>query len=542
MCKEIRRQFDDWGVGPADLVVCGGARGTDLLCAEEALRRGASVKLCLALPIAEFVARSVEVPGTDWVTRFWAVEAQSETFEQAPPPPGKNVFEAANEWMIDVGRAAATASGGELFALIVWDGNVSDGSGGAGDFGERAARAHIPVAGIDPTPSPSADRQWRDGPKKLLALDGGGIRGVVTLAILKQIEAQLRAWSGREELVLADYFDYIGGTSTGAIIATALSLGHSVDEVLDRYRTLGKRVFRFNWLAPFASLHPSGPITEELNALIGRDRPLGDPALRTLLLLVLHNSDTDSPWPLSNSRSARYNRPERRLGVHPERGVEWTPDRNLDLSLSMLVRGSTAAPLYFAPQDINVGARTVRFQDGGVTPYNNPALLMYSMATQKEYNVRWPDGADNMLVVSVGTGLAAAEQTKRWTWLSRVKSLPAVFMNGSSIGQDYLCRVVGTTAAGFQIDREVGQIPHGLGRFTYARYNVDIGDLNELARELKARGTTAEELQRLEQIAEIPRRKLVKLDSADRIDDLYLLGELASRLVDVPTHFAAFPP
>ena len=40
-----------------------------------------------------------------------------------------------------------------------------------------------------------------------------------------------------------------------------------------------------------------------------------------------------------------------------------------------------------------------------------------------------------------------------------------------------------------------------------------------LARELKARGTTAEELQRLEQIAEIPRRKLVKLDSADRIDD-----------------------
>ena len=52
----------------------------------------------------------------------------------------------------------------------------------------------------------------------------------------------------------------------------------------------------------------------------------------------------------------------------------------------------------------------MRFQDGGITPYNNPALLLYTMATQKEYTVRWPSGEDNLLVVSVGTGLAAAQQ------------------------------------------------------------------------------------------------------------------------------------
>jgi predicted acylesterase/phospholipase RssA len=64
------------------------------------------------------------------------------------------------------------------------------------------------------------------GPRKLLALDGGGIRGIITLEILEVIEQLLRSALGaNEDFVLADYFDYIAGTSTGAITATALSLG-----------------------------------------------------------------------------------------------------------------------------------------------------------------------------------------------------------------------------------------------------------------------------------------------------------------------------
>ena len=61
------------------------------------------------------------------------------------------------------------------------------------------------------------------GPKRLLAIDGGGIRGVIALDLLARIEAELRAETGRPDMVLADFFDYIAGTSTGAIIATALS-------------------------------------------------------------------------------------------------------------------------------------------------------------------------------------------------------------------------------------------------------------------------------------------------------------------------------
>jgi uncharacterized protein len=86
----------------------------------------------------------------------------------------------------------------------------------------------------------------RLGPRKLLALDGGGIRGLITIEVLAELERQIRAGliaHGKLELnapfVLADYFDYIAGTSTGAIIATALSLGMSVDTVRQFYEESG---------------------------------------------------------------------------------------------------------------------------------------------------------------------------------------------------------------------------------------------------------------------------------------------------------------
>ena len=44
------------------------------------------------------------------------------------------------------------------------------------------------------------------------------------------------------------------------------------------------------------------------------------------------------------------------------------------------------------------------FEDGGVTPFNNTAYLLYTMATLPEYLLRWPDGKERMSLVSIGTG------------------------------------------------------------------------------------------------------------------------------------------
>jgi uncharacterized protein len=80
------------------------------------------------------------------------------------------------------------------------------------------------------------ERIEREGRKKLLAIDGGGIRGVLALEVLQRIEDLLKAKSGRPDFTLAGYFDYIAGTSTGGIIAAGLAIGMSVEEILAFYQ------------------------------------------------------------------------------------------------------------------------------------------------------------------------------------------------------------------------------------------------------------------------------------------------------------------
>ena len=82
------------------------------------------------------------------------------------------------------------------------------------------------------------------GRKKILALDGGGIRGILTVEILAKIEELLRQKSGRgQDFVLADYFDFFAGTSTGAIIAACLSWGMTVDRIRNFYLQNGTEMF-----------------------------------------------------------------------------------------------------------------------------------------------------------------------------------------------------------------------------------------------------------------------------------------------------------
>src|SRR6478609_8007061 len=91
---------------------------------------------------------------------------------------------------------------------------------------------------------PLQQRYETPQPRKILSLDGGGIRGVLTLEILLELEKQLKeALNANDNFRLSDFFDYIGGTSTGAIIAAGLSLGKSAKEMLDFYEQKGEAMF-----------------------------------------------------------------------------------------------------------------------------------------------------------------------------------------------------------------------------------------------------------------------------------------------------------
>ncbi len=527
VARELEDTFDAWQVGPSTTVVSGGARGTDILAAEAGLRRGARVRLCLALPPAEFRERSVELPESDWTDRFHQLLQRCEV--EVLPSGGEatdeeDVFARANVRLVEVARSITPSP----HALLVWNGQGGDGPGGTADFVRRLGYTGPDprVRVIDPTPRRYEERQSSSGPKRLLALDGGGIRGVLTLEVLAGLEEQLRQRHGDRDLVLADVFHYFAGTSTGAIIAAALALGRPVAEIQERYATLGRKVFRKRLLPMrLRSMYRDGPLTEELEDFFGADATLGDPRFRSLLLLVLHNTVTDSPWPLSNCTRAKYNRADRYLNA--------VPDRNLDLPLSTLVRGSTAAPVYFPPQRLRVGARDFVFQDGGMTPFNNPAFLLFLMATLPEYGLCWPTGEKELLVVSVGTGSAAAVhpglRPRQVDLLFNASNFPSVFMRGASVGQDLVCRSLARTRAGEEIDREFGSrldaiAPGGRNLFTYVRYDADLSDES-----LAALGVSRRDA-----------RELRRLDAVGAMSQLREVGRSVAARVDVETHLADF--
>jgi uncharacterized protein len=368
------------------------------------------------------------------------------------------------------------------------------------------------------------DRFETKQPRKLLALDGGGIRGILTLEILAKIENDLRKKFGAgDSFRLADYFDYIGGTSTGAIIAAGLSIGMSVQELLTFYKTKGKDMFDKNLLIKrWKALYESGPLLEMLKSTFGEDTDLlvRKGKYRSLLLVVTMNRTTDSPWPISNNPKAKYNDESR-------------PDCNARIKLYQLVRASTAAPVYFPPEtmewDPKDPEKTFVFVDGGVTPYNNPSFLMYRMATDPAYNLNWEKGEDKLLIVSVGTGAAPTEGDYK-NLLDTATSIPTNLMYAMQVDQDVNCRTVGRCTFGEAIDREVGtMVPSqplsvDTGKdFLYVRYNATL-----TRKSLDAMG-----------LNDINPEHVRKMDSVKYIDELQRVGKAASSQVDV-AHFGNF--
>jgi hypothetical protein len=323
--------------------------------------------------------------------------------------------------------------------------------------------------------------------KRILALDGGGIRGVFSLEILLRMQALLRQHYGRPEMVLADHFDLFAGTSTGAIIATGLCWGMAVEEILDLYLRFGTTMFtRVPWYRPFkkylVSRYDAQPLSEFLQRVFSEDGEGKVPALldssrlKKGLLVVVRNHTTGSAWPLTNNRNAMFNDAS-------------NEDCNLKIPIWKVVRASTAAPTYFDPEEIQLGDRKQLFVDGSITPYNNPALIAGLTAVLPCYKMEWPTGPENIRLISVGTMRFAAGIPKKAErlWLGyHATKIPAALIQGVAWQQDYLCRCLGSCLYGESLDSEIGELigtcPPTEPWFGYVRYNhtYRAGELEEL--------------------------------------------------------------
>jgi predicted acylesterase/phospholipase RssA len=388
------------------------------------------------------------------------------------------------------------------------------------------------------------DRMRSPGPKKILACDGGGIRGLISVEILARLEAELRSARNDPTLVLADVFDFACGTSTGAIIAACVSAGMSMDAVRQFYVGSGKQMFdKASIFKRLQYSYNDEPLAATLRQALDQavqhvptaaapNAVLGSPGLRTLLMMVLRNHTTDSPWPVSNNPGGRYNQRVRDDGTA-------RLDCNLDLPLWQLVRASTAAPTFFPPEVVIFAEGTEReyqfvFVDGGVTTYNNPAYLAFQMATAAPYGINWATGSDKLFVVSVGTGKAANDrpdlQADDLWLLDHAKNIPSALMNAAVDGWDMACRTIGECRFGSEIDREFGDLAVEAGStsgrlFSYVRYDPDV---------------TPEGLSRLG-LADVDSAHVRLMDSTDHIAEIQKVGTTYSaRHVDIERHFAGF--
>lgn len=315
------------------------------------------------------------------------------------------------------------------------------------------------------------------GPKRILSLDGGGLRGMMTVQVLKKIEGLLRQRFGDPKMVLADYFDLIAGTSTGAIIAAGLAKGMTADEIDGHYRKLGDKVFKRSFWRKGVAVqkYKAEEVAAALSDVLG-NKMIKDTEFRTGLLVVTKRLDTGSTWAFTNNPEARYYKPN-------DKRPQTIP--NGEYPLWQVVRASTAAPTFFAGEEIVIQSQgrdntAGLFIDGGVSPHNNPSLQALMVATMDGYKFGWEASPDKLLVVSVGTGKADANvdlsgMLSDAAAAQALLALKNLMEDCGDLVEAMMQWLSVPTPTARPIDREMGlagPVLGGKALFTYHRYNA----------------------------------------------------------------------
>lgn len=275
------------------------------------------------------------------------------------------------------------------------------------------------------------------GKKRILALDGGGIRGAVALGFLKRMESILAKRYNDPDFRLSQYFDLIAGTSTGSIIASALAIGMKVDQITKSYIELGKKVFYKPKTLPVAKAKYRGKDLDKQLAKLFGDMTLSSAKIQTGLFIYAKRLDTKSLWTFTNNPNFRYF------------------DVIKDLSLVSIIRASTAAPTFFRPVKLLLRSKKNGntfegiFTDGGMSMANNPALYTFLASQSGNFGFKWEKGVDNLLLVSIGTGNNTAHESikkiAKWGALAWATNLPRIFMADSKIYSDMILHCISDT-------------------------------------------------------------------------------------------------
>jgi uncharacterized protein len=278
-------------------------------------------------------------------------------------------------------------------------------------------------------------------------------------------------------------------------------------------------------------------LREEIASIVS-DETLDSEKLITGLCIVTKRMDTGSPWILSNNPRAPYWEGKPSDAAAGTKGFAG----NKDYKLANLVRASTAAPFYFDPEwiEIAAGEPPGLFVDGGVTPHNNPALIIFLMTILKPFNINWETGTDKMTVVSIGTGSHRDRLVPDELGMGRTTRLAIHALTSlmSDIQSFILMQMqyLGHCLTPWPINSEIGALaqdspPHG-NMFTFLRYDVRL-ELPWIEQEL---GPEVEQAFG-RKLTEDDVIRMRSMDDPTIIPDIYALAKIAAARQVKPEHW-----
>jgi predicted acylesterase/phospholipase RssA len=280
--------------------------------------------------------------------------------------------------------------------------------------------------------------------------------------------------------------------------------------------SLGKRVFEKSFFRHglLRAKYDHDKLNRELKAVYGADTALGSMAVQTGLLIMTKRLDTGSPWPISNNPQGKY-------FASRQNGIIG----NSEYPLWQVVRASTAAPSYFDPETITIVEKPGHppteglFVDGGVSPFNNPALQTFMYATMEGYRLGWPTGAQKLMLVSVGTGAVNPEVKKEGLAAKQAIGALLSLMDDSASFQETMLQWMSSSSTAREIDRELGDLHNDLVAgeplLTYLRYDVDLREKS--VKQLEPSFTDTEKI-----------ASLSAMDAPENMEVLHRLGTLAA--------------
>lgn len=259
--------------------------------------------------------------------------------------------------------------------------------------------------------------------RRILSLDGGGIRGLVTCRWLAGVEDALQV-AGVPGL--GNNFDLVAGSSTGAIVAAGLAVGLSPAAIAEMYREHRHTIFPgianrlWSRAARLLSDGPSAPrydakgLEKVLKGVFG-DTRLGQ--VQRPLLITSYDTIARSPVIFKSFK--------------PE---------HQQLRLWEVCRASSAAPTYFPAHGMDVEGRACALIDGGVVA-NNPTACAIAEALRKDASAEQPT---DLLVLSIGTGARTRsidlKSAREWGAIEWAVPIIDVLFDGNADSVDYIAR------------------------------------------------------------------------------------------------------